>query len=172
MDYLTQYYKNLSEQLQAKVNHLQRLIETANLTPDNFDGPDANTTGDTAEVVAGQRALDAAMQRHFAIADILSRHHEKVTKGEVSAKNMFKELTTAPYYTKKPFTSVKHAQEVLASTGHEFMPYSISNPSGVPDPTDAARLEQNILKSIYAELGSKKQAKAGAGQQEFQIITK
>ena len=27
MDYLTQHYKNLSEQLQAKVNHLQNLLE-------------------------------------------------------------------------------------------------------------------------------------------------
>jgi hypothetical protein len=28
MNYLTNYYKNLSEQLQAKVNHLQNLLET------------------------------------------------------------------------------------------------------------------------------------------------
>ena len=27
MDYLTQHYKNLSEQLQAKVNHLKQLME-------------------------------------------------------------------------------------------------------------------------------------------------
>ena len=27
MDYLTQHYKNLSEQLQAKVNHLKQLVE-------------------------------------------------------------------------------------------------------------------------------------------------
>ena len=27
MNYLTQHYKNLSEQLQAKVNHLQNLLE-------------------------------------------------------------------------------------------------------------------------------------------------
>jgi hypothetical protein len=38
MDYLTQHYKNLSEQLQAKVNHLKQLIEAEN-TPysDRFE---------------------------------------------------------------------------------------------------------------------------------------
>ena len=30
MNYLTNYYKNLSEQLQARVNHLQKLIEAKN----------------------------------------------------------------------------------------------------------------------------------------------
>ena len=50
MDYLTQHYKNLSEQLQAKVNHLTRLVETADLTPNNFDGPDPDNQGSSAEV--------------------------------------------------------------------------------------------------------------------------
>jgi hypothetical protein len=32
MDYLTNYYKNLSEQLQEKVNHLEKQIQEANQT--------------------------------------------------------------------------------------------------------------------------------------------
>ena len=34
MNYLTNYYKNLSEQLQEKVNHLQQLIESKRKTED------------------------------------------------------------------------------------------------------------------------------------------
>ena len=38
MDYLTQHYKNLSEQLQAKVNHLKQLIEAKNIpSSDRFE---------------------------------------------------------------------------------------------------------------------------------------
>jgi hypothetical protein len=154
MNYLTQYYKNLSEQLQQKVNHLQRLVETAELTPDNFDGPDANKTGDTAEVVAGHKA----MQLHNQIADLISRHHEKVT-GE-SGDKMFKALTTRPYYTKKPFTSVEHAHEVMAEQGHEFMPYSISNPSGLPDPHEAEVIQHKVMQSIFDEQSKKLKSKS------------
>jgi hypothetical protein len=52
MNYLTQHYKNLSEQLQEKVNQLKQLIETADSTPDNFDGPDADTKGSALEIAA------------------------------------------------------------------------------------------------------------------------
>ena len=50
MNYLTTHYKNLSEQLQEKVNQLKQLIETADSTPDNFDGPDAGSKGSSEEV--------------------------------------------------------------------------------------------------------------------------
>ncbi len=62
MNYLTLYYKNLSEQLQAKVNHLQKLVEAGDLTPDNFDGEDEDTTGDTEEVVTGQREIQQKLE--------------------------------------------------------------------------------------------------------------
>ena len=45
MDYLTQYYKNLAEQLEERINHLTQLIENQTLTPDNHDGPDAGSKG-------------------------------------------------------------------------------------------------------------------------------
>jgi CO dehydrogenase/acetyl-CoA synthase delta subunit len=51
-----------SEQLQDKVNHLQKLVEAGNLTPDNFDGEDEDTTGDTEEVVAGQQKIQQKLE--------------------------------------------------------------------------------------------------------------
>jgi hypothetical protein len=33
MNYLTNYYKNLSEQLQERVNHLQKLLENSSMNP-------------------------------------------------------------------------------------------------------------------------------------------
>jgi len=38
MDYITNYYKNLSEQLQQQVNYLQHLIETSGYPGDKVTG--------------------------------------------------------------------------------------------------------------------------------------
>ena len=43
MHYLTQYYKNLSEQLQAQVNHLEQLIEK--FDPVGKEDKDINNDG-------------------------------------------------------------------------------------------------------------------------------
>ena len=137
MNYLTQYYKNLSEQLQQRVNHLQKLVETANLTPDNFDGPDPDRTGSSAEVAAGQQA----MQLHHQISDLIARHHSDVAPHidiqlgshqydkDRSRAHIYKTLTTDKYFTKNPFTSVKDAIEKI---GGEFMPPVIYPEKGNP----------------------------------------
>jgi hypothetical protein len=121
MNYLTNYYKNLSEQLQEKVNHLQRLVETANLTPDNFDGSDANITGDTREVVAGQQANEVALETHGKIRDaIINLHAEKyphmLRMGDESATSRSAAhiadlLDTHP---SAPFTSAEAAVKAIA----------------------------------------------------------
>jgi len=64
MDYLSNYYKNLSEQLQSKVNHLKRLVETADSTPNNFDGPDADKLGSPEEVAAATAKISAMPDFH------------------------------------------------------------------------------------------------------------
>jgi hypothetical protein len=64
MNYLTQHYKNLAEQLQTKVNHLKRLVETADSTPNNFDGPDADKLGSPEEVAAAAAKISAMPDFH------------------------------------------------------------------------------------------------------------
>ena len=49
MNYLTQYYKNLSEQLEAKVNHLQNLIEAKKKKLDPVGKEDADVNNDGKE---------------------------------------------------------------------------------------------------------------------------
>jgi len=44
MDYITQYYKNLSEQLQDKINHLNQLLEEADISLDPYYGLNTPTT--------------------------------------------------------------------------------------------------------------------------------
>jgi len=67
MNYLTQYYKNLSEQLQTKVNQLKRLVETPDSTPNNFDGPDADKLGSPAEVAAAAAKISAMPDFHNSV---------------------------------------------------------------------------------------------------------
>ena len=86
MNYLTKYYKNLSEQLQEKVNHLQKLLEAypGGMTPERHNilhkaslqqyRPDA-----TPETVAkSQRARDL-MKKGYA-TDVRKAHEELMQK--------------------------------------------------------------------------------------------
>jgi len=121
MNYLTQYYKNLSEQLQQRVNHLQRLIETANLTPNNFDGPDADRTGSTAEVVAGQRAHELALQTHGKIKDALIKLHatkyphlSDSPEGSAVARSAAHIAHILDTHGSAPFTSAEAAVHAIA----------------------------------------------------------
>jgi hypothetical protein len=87
MDYITKYYKNLSEQLQEKVNHLTQLIETAELNPDNFDGPDAGRKASSLEVASHAELADYERDPDFHndVVHELSHHfgnaHPHVTNG-------------------------------------------------------------------------------------------
>lgn len=76
MNYLSNYYKNLAEQLQEKVNHLTQLIENQTLTPDNHDGPDAGSKGSADEVAewALKASLEADSGFHDDIVHALSYH--------------------------------------------------------------------------------------------------
>ena len=62
MNYLTNYYKNLSEQLQARVNHLQQILNEAypgGMTPGRREVINRADTGDSRERALKVRALRA-----------------------------------------------------------------------------------------------------------------
>jgi hypothetical protein len=73
MHYLTNYYKNLSEQLQSKINHLQNLIETnkQRLDPVGKEDKDINNDGKV------NSTDDYLRNRREAIGDALNRHEHK-----------------------------------------------------------------------------------------------
>lgn len=74
MDYITNYYKNLSEQLQDKLNYLQNLIET--LDPVGEEDEDINNDGvvdDTDDYLLNKRKV---------VGDAINRsEHKKGYKG-------------------------------------------------------------------------------------------
>ena len=76
MNYLSQYYKNLTEQLEERINHLTQLIENQTLTPDNHDGPDAGSKGSADEVSewALKATLESGYGFHDDIVHALSHH--------------------------------------------------------------------------------------------------
>jgi hypothetical protein len=73
MDYLTNYYKNLSEQLQARLIHLQNLLETnkQHLDPVGKEDGDINNDGKKDETD------DYLKHRREVIGDEINRHEHK-----------------------------------------------------------------------------------------------
>jgi len=57
MNYLTNYYKNLSEQLQNKLNHLHHLIEEADISLDPYYGLNTPTTSGNDSQGFGQNEV-------------------------------------------------------------------------------------------------------------------
>jgi hypothetical protein len=130
MNYLTQYYKNLSEQLQEKVNHLQKLLneEDPKIPHDAASKEYADDLNrEASDIAQGEDAID----RHNKIAALIARHHADVAPHvaehlgshnydpKLSEKHIYKTLTTHKYFTKKPFESVDDA---LDKIGGEFLP--------------------------------------------------
>ena len=71
MDYLTQHYKNLSEQLQAKVNHLNNLLSEVvitKFTPVYNRGPSTpgtTTRTETIDTEKGEKFIDVDTKREL-----------------------------------------------------------------------------------------------------------
>jgi hypothetical protein len=92
MDYLTNYYKNLSEQLQQRVNHLQKLVENANSTdPMEMHGKirDAiiklHASKYPHKLRMGKESAESRSAAH--IADILNNHKSApFTSAEAAVK--------------------------------------------------------------------------------------
>jgi hypothetical protein len=78
MNYLTTYYKNLADQLQEKINHLQNLIEAHKQQLDPVGKEDADI--DNNGVVDSRDGY--LRHRREVVGDALNRHeHKKGYKG-------------------------------------------------------------------------------------------
>jgi len=92
MNYLTNYYKNLSEQLQDRVNHLQNLLNEANIRPPSLqfdagfhrDKPTGwqNRRADQQETTPYVARYGAGMDRmddmlHYQAAHAVAHPHER-----------------------------------------------------------------------------------------------
>jgi len=121
MNYLTNYYKNLSEQLQEQVNQLEHVLQTLKESE-----PDPR-----AEMMDlhHQIAMDIA-HVHSEVAPHISRnlgsHNYDVA---LSQKDLEKQLMS-DYFTKDPFTSHRDA---LAKIGGQFLP-PVIYPQGTKNP--------------------------------------
>jgi len=140
MNYLTNYYKNLSEQLQQKVDFLQKTLNEAYGQPPHDAASRENAADlnrEFTDIAAGEEAMDT----HMKIADLIARHHSDVAphisdnlgshnyNKEKSKNHIFKSLTTSKTYLRDPFTSVEDAVEKI---GGEFMPAVIYPEKGNP----------------------------------------
>jgi len=142
MNYLTQHYKNLSEQLQEKVNHLKRLVETADSTPDNFDGPDAGSQGSSAEVAASAQAMHDALVHTAALSWGYTHPHLRGTKDRTPHQNsMYHIIDTLNAHPSAPF---KTAEDVVGA----MRPFAIEGNSSLQDHTQ----EQMGLDSGFSGL--------------------
>lgn len=115
-----------------------------NLTPNRFDGPDADMTGDTEEVVAGQRMADMIATHHANIAPhIPGRIGMDVA---ASKADILQHLTRegAEPITSKNFVKILKDMEEHGS----FAPYSISAPSGEPDRAKYNKIIDDVRVSI------------------------
>lgn len=110
-----------------------------NLTPNRFDGPDADKTGSTEEVVAGQN-MDNAMRTHNDLASLIAHAHSlhaphiQGNRGPdvaASRAHIVKELSRKG----RPMISHENIHSVLADIEEvgEFAPYSIQGESGEHD---------------------------------------
>jgi hypothetical protein len=83
MDYLTNYYKNLSEQLEARLIHLQNLLETNKQHLDPVGKEDGDVNNDGEEDKTDQYLL----HRREVIAHEMERYQDK--KGYRGTKRPF-----------------------------------------------------------------------------------
>lgn len=153
MNYLTNYYKNLSEQLQERVNYLQKLLKEESGMSDKL-------------MLHKKIAMDIA-KHHSSVAPHIARNLGSSNYDqELSRKNLEKELMD-PFYLKNPFTS--HEDALMKMDG-QYMPdvinvgkgnphwnpkhdvvIEIGTPSGHVDPYKVELVHDRILSSIENE---------------------
>jgi hypothetical protein len=182
MDYLTNYYKNLSEQLQEKVNYLEKMLKEGFNDPKiPHDAASREYADDLnrefSDIAQGEEDTD----NHNKIAALIARHHADVAPHiarnlgtsnydpKLSEKHLYKTLTTDKNFTTEPFTSVEHA---LDKIGGQFLPpvihpqkgnkhwgdesvIELDFGSGEIHPHAEERVLNKIKGSIYKELKNK-----------------
>lgn len=128
MNYLTQYYKNLSEQLQARVNHLQQILNEAypgGMTPGRREVINRAETSDSRERALKVRALrararaaderGAARERDLPFVALGQQH------GPETVHNAIVDEIIAQHASRYPHIKVKPGQpggNVEASAAH------------------------------------------------------
>jgi hypothetical protein len=184
MNYLTNYYRNLSEQLQEKVNYLEKMLKEGLNDPKiPHDAASREYADDLnrewSDIAQGEEDAD----KHNEIAALIARHHADVAPHisqnlgshnydpKLSEKHLYKTLTTDRDFTRQPFTSVEDA---LNKIGGQFLPpviypqkgnkhwgdedaIELDFGSGEIHPHAEERVLEKIRGSISRELNNKKQ---------------
>lgn len=133
MNYLTNYYKNLSEQLQERVNHLQKQLNESRgggygRMPHDDASREyaADIAREESDIARGEEQLDRHRQIAMDIAHVHSEVAPHVSRNlgshnysvELSKKDLEKTLMSKSW-TKDPFTSHRDA---LTKMGSQFFP--------------------------------------------------
>jgi hypothetical protein len=129
MNYLTQHYKNLSEQLQTKVNNLKKLVETADMGVTDADG---DGDRDTQDVLL-----------HLNIVNTVARHHGMMYPhvrahmggGPFDRGRSISHIKTSLGPRRPVFKSTDEALAHMADTG-DFAPDTLNGPNGYMHPKD------------------------------------
>ena len=101
MDYLTKYYKNLSEQLQEKVNHLQKLL--------NENAPDA--TGMHSKIVDSIVKHHASAYPHKRVGD----HSKNIEASAAHIKEILNKHPEAPFTDPEKAIKAIHPHAIEAN---------------------------------------------------------
>jgi hypothetical protein len=135
---------NLQDQLflMKQKQAAQRLLENADSTPDNFDGPDAGNQGSSAEVAAGAQAMHDALVHTAALSWGYTHPHMRGTTEQTPhQRSMYHIIDTLNAHPSAPF---KTAEEVVGA----MRPFAIEGNSSLQDHTQ----EQMGLDSGFSGL--------------------
>jgi hypothetical protein len=108
MHYLTQYYKNLCEQLQEKVNHLQKLVETSERSLGAQETHDAIVNAIVDEHVKVFPHLRLGTQGDF------NTRRSRPERAKVSEQHMREILNNHP---QAPFVNIARAVDAMVEAG-------------------------------------------------------
>jgi hypothetical protein len=159
MNYLTQHYKNLSEQLQEKVNQLKQLIETADMGVTDVDG---DGDRDTQDVLLHLNIVNNVARHHSFMYPHVRAHMGGGPFDTGKSANHIKKSLGA----RRPvFKSTDDALAYMADTG-DFAPDTLNGPDGYMHPKDDRYSEMivDVGNSISKE--QKDQESAAAYQAE------
>lgn len=140
MNYLTNYYKNLSEQLQEKVNHLQRLLESSD-------------PADMAPELHGEIVRHVVNQHVKRFPHITSKDTKggKYGKPDVAA-SVEHATQTLNSHPEAPFKDPEHALKALEKSGafdsNEFQNH-IEKLKGYGPAEDQKRISTEGMKDDY-----------------------
>ena len=143
---------NLQDQLflMKQKQAAQRLLETADSTPNNFDGPDAGNQGSSAEVAASAQAMHDALVHTAALSWGYTYPHKSGTKDRTPHQDsMYHIIDTLNAHPSAPF---KTAEDVVGA----MRPFAIEGNSRLQDRTmeqmgEDGDFEDNMAQGDYED---------------------